>query len=215
MQNKKHYHLGFTIAEMVVVAGIISILAGTIFALAQSSRAQARDTRRIHDLQQIQQYVEGIKLSTGKYPITNSDLGSNTFWFSSCTGGSNLAGDYRARCLGDNSNWIDTASTIILPKDPSNKSGNGCSSGTCYAYFYGSDGYNYKLMAWTLESNSGKNQAKIDNGATADSSICPGSYTSPNNIPVKNCGGGASACERNDSGSNLNFELFSPGFHCM
>ncbi len=48
---------GFTVIEVVVVAGIIAILASVVLANMGEAKQKARDTQRVSDLQQIQTAV--------------------------------------------------------------------------------------------------------------------------------------------------------------
>jgi prepilin-type N-terminal cleavage/methylation domain-containing protein len=63
---------GFTLVEILVVVAIIGILASIILVGLNSSRARARDTRRIADLQQVQNALELYFAANNYYPISIS-----------------------------------------------------------------------------------------------------------------------------------------------
>jgi len=228
----------FTIVEMVVVITIIGILASIIFVFAQESRAKSRDSRRVHDLQQIQGYLEGIKLSTGKYPVSGAasattDPDRSSFWSYSCTENSETDTIYYSNgvCRGDSLNWILNNNSVELPKDPMNIQRTKCTvysdaDNICYFYEYGSDGYNYKLVS-RMETSYGEELGSKDNGSSP--TTCSASFTSANGTPKYNCGPTANlVCENNktiistDPGNGKKYfdgqavyELYSPGFRCL
>jgi|GEM_PF-1265728 len=203
----------FTIIEMLVVVAIISTLAGLVLFNVRESRLKARDTTRIHDLAQIQTALEAYKLANGSYPKT-ANLGAPGFWRASCpTGISFTRNNQTVVCTGP-VNWINLLTGISQPKDPINSNGSTCNITTnpCFVYVYGSDGLNYKLMAWNMESSSGKKMAQNDQGSTAmaGSDFCQASYYTTSNQFM--CG--TAVCNRNTNGVNLNYELYSPGGRC-
>jgi len=61
---------GFTLIELLVVIAIIGILALTIFINITSSRAKARDARRLSDMHEIQVAAETYQQDCGQYPPT-------------------------------------------------------------------------------------------------------------------------------------------------
>jgi general secretion pathway protein G len=69
-----NYQKGFTLIELLVVISIIGLLSGLILVSTQGTRAQARDSRRLSDMNQI---IKGITLYYDKYgafpPITADD----------------------------------------------------------------------------------------------------------------------------------------------
>lgn len=64
---------GFTLIEILIVVGIIGILSSVILVGLNSSRATARDSRRVTDLRQIQQGLELFYTKDGKYPQVTYD----------------------------------------------------------------------------------------------------------------------------------------------
>ncbi len=136
LKNKKQ---GFTLIEMLVVVAIIGMLGSLIFGgLISSSRAKARDAKRISDIANLQSVMELYYNKYGYYPegtINGSDI---TAWTAF-------------------TDILISANTGIgiskLPKDPLN------SSGRSYIYVRSSDQQDYVLGA-KLES---KDQLSSDN----------------------------------------------------
>jgi general secretion pathway protein G len=59
---------GFTLIELLIVIAIMAILSGIVFASLASSRAKARDGKRVSDISQIQLSLELYRESNGRYP---------------------------------------------------------------------------------------------------------------------------------------------------
>lgn len=147
--NKK----GFTLIELLVVIAIIAILAGLIIVRINNASKEARDTRRLRDLDQIKQALEMYRINNGYYPQ------SSCGW--DCNG-------YR---LSYNASWDTLAADLApyiasLPKDPINSS---CSpwNNNCFSYAYGNVGrttnrITYDLTA-QLESSSHEKICGIKN----------------------------------------------------
>lgn len=89
---------GFTLIEILIVVAIIGILASVILASVTSSRARARDTKRISDIRQIRTALELYFGANGRYP-KSAELAAD------CTDSATL------RCLAPK--HIPT-----VPKDP-------------------------------------------------------------------------------------------------
>jgi len=65
---------GFTLIEMLVVVAIIGMLSSLIFGgLISSSRAKARDAKRIADIANMQSVLELYYTKFGFYPEAQSD----------------------------------------------------------------------------------------------------------------------------------------------
>lgn len=201
---------GFNITEMIIVITIFGILAAVIFTNAAESRKRANDTRRINDLKQVQAALEAYKLTNGSYPSTG-DAGDNGFWKGSCTG---TVVDASVQCKGVN--WVKDLNIGITADllDPRN------TTGLEYTYLYGSDTYNYKLMAWKMQSKQGIAQAQNDGGASSNSAICAcsrlddrGSGPECYNDCDDTYGINVGACPRDD-GEDANYELFTQGARC-
>ena len=69
--NKLSTKRGFTLIEMLVVVAIISILAGVVLTGVTGFQANARDTKRIADLKQMQSYLELYYNKEGQYPSSS------------------------------------------------------------------------------------------------------------------------------------------------
>jgi len=59
---------GFTLIEMMIVVAIIAILSGVILTGLNSARKQARDSRRMADIKNIQAQLEVYYNSANSYP---------------------------------------------------------------------------------------------------------------------------------------------------
>jgi len=70
MYWQKNKSKGFTLIELLVVISIISILASIVTISAGSFRANARDVKRVTDLNQIQSALELYFDFNGEYPQT-------------------------------------------------------------------------------------------------------------------------------------------------
>ena len=117
---------GFTLIELVIVVGILSILSiGALAVLDPASQFQkANDIRRKSDLSQIQKALEIYYDDNGRYPSHFA------------------AADYRIKGLdGIVINWGSSWQPYmdILPKDPK--------SSKSYVYYAVSDGQSYFLYA--------------------------------------------------------------------
>lgn len=64
-KNKKN---GFSLIELLVVLTIIAILSGAALAALTGFRASARDTKRVSDLRNTQNYLELYFNKCGRYP---------------------------------------------------------------------------------------------------------------------------------------------------
>lgn len=75
---------GFTLIELLVVIAIIGILSAVVLTTLEGARTKARDTRRVHDIKQLQLALEQYYLSNGHYPRTqNTNCGGtvpNVAW---------------------------------------------------------------------------------------------------------------------------------------
>lgn len=135
-QNKKLIK-GFTLIELLVVVAIIGLLSSVVFASLNSTRAKARDARRIADLHQIQLGLQVYYNDYGHFPTVSS-------WIYSC-----------------DSSWNSLQTALQssfpnqLPKDPINT----CPAGGPwvfgnYAYVYGSNGGDKYDLVTALEDTS-------------------------------------------------------------
>lgn len=60
---------GFTLVEMLIVIAIIAILASVALVSVQGVRSTANDTKRISDLNKVQQQLEVYYTKNGNYPV--------------------------------------------------------------------------------------------------------------------------------------------------
>lgn len=85
MQNSQ----GFSLIELLVVIAIIGILSSTVLASVNSTRAEARDARRMQDLHNIQIAMEMYHNKYGTYKVANSGWqGGGRGWLGYENGGS-------------------------------------------------------------------------------------------------------------------------------
>jgi general secretion pathway protein G len=81
MKNRQH---GFTLIEVIVVAGIIAVLAGILVPLIFKEIDEARITRAAADIKSISTAILVMKKDTGKWPNLVNDGSGN------CSGGTTL-----------------------------------------------------------------------------------------------------------------------------
>lgn len=80
MKNILHKVRGFTLIELLVVIAIIGLLTGIVVANLTSSRARARDAKRVSDLGQIQLSLELFFDRCNSYPhdlVTTDNAGGD------------------------------------------------------------------------------------------------------------------------------------------
>jgi prepilin-type N-terminal cleavage/methylation domain-containing protein len=68
--NTLQYKKGFTLVEMLIVIAIIAILASVALVSVRGVRSSANDTKRISDLNKVQQQLEVYYTKNGNYPAT-------------------------------------------------------------------------------------------------------------------------------------------------
>lgn len=114
-------NFGFTLIELIVVVGIVSIMASAVMAVLDPFQQvlKARDARVKSDLAQIQKTLESYYQDNGSYPISCGDYTIGT-----------------PSCIPWGSAW--TPYMNIVPKDPT--------SAHNYLY-YRPDGQTYYLYA--------------------------------------------------------------------
>ena len=122
----KKLQYGFTLIELLVVIAIIAILAVLIIIRLTSTQADARDSSRLHGMDQITQALEMYKLKYGGY---FNDDGDHNGWDASCNPDSEF--------LVPNPGYLPNAPLIpdFLPEapvDPINKDEDW--DGFCYRY---------------------------------------------------------------------------------
>lgn len=125
MKNK-----AFTLIELLVIISIIGLLSSVTIVKLDDAKSQARDARRLADLNTIKKALEMYRIEKGVYPDTGGK--TNSYWACTQTG------------YPQNEDWIpglvpDYISK--LPNDPRNP------SNCAYDYNFRSDPQNYKLIA--------------------------------------------------------------------
>lgn len=156
---------GFTLIEMMVVVLIIALLAGAVIVNVDVARKKSRDSKRIADIGLIATALQSYYADNHAYPVTVTPL-SDTGWK-----------------YDKVANWVPglvPTYLSVLPKDPINDYPPGN-----YTYWYNSDGANYKILVWTMESPDGNAMADND-GGNRNSTVSRDGHNS--------------------------YELFSPGF---
>ncbi len=77
MRNKQR-EKGFTLIEMLIVIAVIAVLAGVVLTNVSGFQASARDTRRMGDLRNVQNYLELFYNRCGYYPGSISGTSCET-----------------------------------------------------------------------------------------------------------------------------------------
>ncbi len=78
--NKKTSKLAFTLVELIVVITILAILWTIAFISLQWYSAQARDSKRLSDIQNIKKSLELFSLNTWKYPLADDYFTISYSW---------------------------------------------------------------------------------------------------------------------------------------
>lgn len=115
---------GFTLVELMVVISLIAFLAAAVFTSINDSRAVARDTKRVADMEAIEQALFLFRQANGRHPNESIDGVSNT-----------------GQMIGVG-NAIDTALAPYLsevPRDPIHDAGTGEAPAAGSLYFYSYD----------------------------------------------------------------------------
>jgi len=145
--------LGFTLIELLVVIAVVAFLSTITFALLSNAREKARDSRRLSDINNIEEALSLYYDSNGQYPPHNAVRTCNV------AGGCGPGG-------GDI--WDDLGTSLAayfttIPIDPSGLQNN-------YRYHYDADSSNnYQTygLSTELESSSG-NSLMIGDGGFFD-----------------------------------------------
>ncbi|HUY69746.1 MAG TPA: prepilin-type N-terminal cleavage/methylation domain-containing protein [Candidatus Tyrphobacter sp.] len=149
---------GFTLIEMIIVIAIIGILAGLVLRETFVFQSSARDTRRIGDLKNTQNFLELYFNACGHYPgITDTN--------SPCSGGAVTSWEGSAGSLASelmSANVISGSS--VLPNDPLTSQN--------YTYAVSSNGLSYMLGAQLENQNNVlSNNAVSPQGVTFNPSM--------------------------------------------
>lgn len=126
---------GFTVVEMLVVVGIISVLASVIYFSGQEGSAQSRDAERQADLRNLETALELYKNRYGRYP-------------QGCNGAGSWSGQVGTQydCPDEDPSYIVGLAPEFIRTLPSDPRPNGDDSG--YVYLTNADGTAYKLYVW-------------------------------------------------------------------
>ena len=65
---------GFSLIELLVVIGILSLLATVVFARVSQTRGKTRDTVRVEDLKTLDQAVQSFIVENGKLPANTTEI---------------------------------------------------------------------------------------------------------------------------------------------
>ena len=140
-----NFRRGFTLLELIVVIGIISILALIGVPAFRSIQEDARNAKRKSDLKTIQKSLESFKLRNNDYPTTV--VGAARTWRTSCANptdyvqGLTTGGFIEKLPIDPRNGKINTGSAF-------NTGATNCTNApTWNCYYYSSDGTDYKLLA--------------------------------------------------------------------
>jgi len=80
--HRRNRRSGFTLLELLIVIAIIGLLATITVGALTTTRAKARDTQRIEDLQQIRKALELYLHDHGEYPPSPCGYNCNSYYYS-------------------------------------------------------------------------------------------------------------------------------------
>lgn len=147
----------FTLIEILVVVIIIGIITAIVVPYYINARKDARDSRRISDLQSVATALEQYYAQNKIFPATPTDAGP-------IIGCDPTYGWCKSTTLP--TSWVPTISPTymsVLPRDPLN------SSSSYYVYTtLSANGVNYKLISIGMEGDKGKQAAREDGGCRTD-----------------------------------------------
>ena len=162
----KRAHAGFTLSELLVVIAIIGVLASVVLASLNSARENARDARRMSDINQIITALVLYNSNEGTWIQGNSGCGQSgggNGWFS------HSAGTYPksiAQCLVD----AGVVGEIII--DPSGDTWSTPSAGNAYMK------YTCTQSGGTVTYVYAKLETEDQDATATDGTCCPGCDTS-------------------------------------
>lgn len=144
----KNSNTGFTLVELLVSIAIIGILASILYASFDQARAQTRDKARMATLKETQLALEQYKAQYGRYPEGNclATYASDSFVGPGPVSGS-VAGLLACANVVERASYIKGLTpdlVSILPSDTMFEFEND------RGYYYRSNGYSYKLMAYNV-----------------------------------------------------------------
>ena len=130
--KKNFWEKGFTLIELMVVVGIISILSVIVYASFGDAKSQSRDKVLMNDLKEVQVALSLYKAQNGKYPESGCSNDVTAFVGPNPNGSVLACSNYIKDLVPE---YIE-----VLPTDSrvENQDGKG--------FFYRSDGTSYKLI---------------------------------------------------------------------
>lgn len=138
MQHKTHYRqssleLGVTLLEVVIVTAVLIILSGIAYSLISpsSSKAKARDNKRLSDISNLDRAINEYRIDRQSYPGSQSVLYTST----SVPAGS-------PDIYSPTSGWIPADLSDYLPKYPTDPLND-----ATYHYEYLQNGGGYEISA--------------------------------------------------------------------
>ena len=140
---------GFTLAELLVVMSIISLLSSVILSSLSSTRVKARDGQRVQSLAEMKKALALYYYDNGKYP---RPLANGTY----APGDPSVAvNSLVTTCSGSGKSWgclqnnLNSAKKYIseLPVDPVNGIAEFSTTGYVYRYDVTTDGKMYSITA--------------------------------------------------------------------
>jgi prepilin-type N-terminal cleavage/methylation domain-containing protein len=168
--------LGFSLIELLVVVGIISVLATVVYANFNESRKAARDDARKVALKEVQLALEMYKAQFGKYPLMGCSPISKTYGEDGIYGSSHLSPN-GTTVFCKNNNYIPglvpdfIAALPVETIFPENWS---------QGYVYASNGTDYKFSSY---GSVEKKFITSYNDEFARCSRGSGSTNCPNGVP--------------------------------
>jgi prepilin-type N-terminal cleavage/methylation domain-containing protein len=171
---------GFTLAEIIIVVAILSIIAGIVLFNITVAAKKSRDGDRQADLRTLQSAVELYKQKYGRYPARCATQNPSAVW-------SGQIGTSYA-CSGGDTQYIVGLAPEFIPTLPVDKRLNGVNSG--YVYTTNNTGTVYKIMAKrSVESETVSythpfKSCDVDNTASTNP-IC--NTTAPTNNKPNHC----------------------------
>ncbi len=165
---------GFTLAEIIVVIAVISIIAGIALANVGLAAKKSRDADRQADLRTLQSVVELYKQKYGRYPA-------------GCRGAGNWSGQVgTSYACATGNQFIVSLAPEFIPALPTDKRLLDTSSG--YVYTTNADGSVYKIMAKrTVESEVVDYTHPFKGCDATDSSTGICDATAPSNNKPTHC----------------------------
>lgn len=181
--NKQLLKKGFTIIELLIVIGILSILAITLLVVLNPAEAQkrSRDAKRLKDANTLQTIIQ-------QYLDDSNSFGSTCSTTTPCS--SSASGSVDATVCSGTGNWLGGTSADLcnyaktIPTDPSNGTTRTCVTGTgttgncIMEYKVAISGSNYEI---NVRQESTSNETKVT-GDSGDSTRWVEVYTGVNTL---------------------------------